>query len=481
MEERLEDEYVEVQDRSEKVPATNGALDNVITAVHAVHGLTLLRGLLESAAGGAVLHLLETLTAPVPDAVMLANAYSAAFQQLALAAQVDATPELSDAWQAHLAARLIDAGNLWSSQIERVGSANISSTLRAQARRDLRAVQRIFSLDAQTLWRLTSAAVTPSMPILRNAWVPWYDLTPDVEHVRTTMRAALARQIAASDDWANLVTPLEEYWARYGTGALARYHVLRWQGEERRLEGIRHPDTIQLESLIGHERQQSRLRLNIERFLAGLPAHDILLYGPPGTGKSSTVKAIANTYAEQGLCLLEISKEYISDLPHVIAQLRGRAPHYLVFVDDLSFEEHETAYKVLKVLLEGTAEARPANMLICATSNRINIIRENFQDRGQPTQDVNWRDTMDEKQSLAHRFGLRITFATPDQQQYLQIVNELVRQRGLAIAEETLHARALQWERQHPGRSGRVARQFVDELEAELKHAPLPEAATHPA
>ncbi len=481
MEERVEDKYREGQDHSEASSIINGALDNVITAVHAVHGLTLLRDVLKSAAGQAVLHLLEHLTVSAPDPVALANAYSAAFQQLALAAQVDATSELSDAWQAHLAARLIDAGNLWSSQVERVGSANVSSTVRAQARRDLRAMQRLFSLDAQTLWRLTSAAVTPSMPILRNAWVPWYDLMPDVEQTRTTMRAALARQIAKSDDWATLVTPLEEYWSRYGTGSLARYSVLRWQGTDRRLEGIQYPDSIQLSSLIGHERQQSRLRSNIERFIAGLPSHDILLYGPPGTGKSSTVKALANTYAEQGLCLLEIAKEHISDLPHVATQLRDRAPHYLIFIDDLSFEEHETAYKVLKVLLEGTAEARPANMLICATSNRINIIRENFKDRGQPTQDVNWRDTMDEKQSLAHRFGMRITFATPDQQQYLHIVTQLAYQRELDIPDEQLQERALQWERQHAGRSGRVARQFVDDLEAELKYTPIPETATHPA
>ncbi len=476
MNERTEDEHVDIHDHTEKLP--NGAFDNIITAVHSVHGLTLLRGILASDACQAVLHLFEMLTASPPDPVMLANAYSTAFQQLAISAQTDATPELSDAWQAHLAARLIDAGNLWSSQVERVGSAHISPTLRTQARRDLRAMQRIFNLDAHTIWRLTSAAVTPSMPILRNAWLPWYDLTPDVPQTGTTTRTTLAKQIATCNDWAELVTPLEQYWARYGTGSLARYHVLRWRGEERRLEGIKHPDTILLHNLIGHEQQQARLRANIEHILAGLPAHDILLYGPPGTGKSSTVKALANTYAEQGLRLLEISKEYVSDLPHIIAQLRGRAPRYLIFIDDLSFEEHETAYKVLKVLLEGTAEARPTNMFICATSNRINIIRENFKDRGKPTEDVNWRDSMDEKQSLAHRFGLRITFTTPNQEQYLHIVSELAHQRGLSISDEALQERALQWERQHAGRSGRVARQFVDDLQANLKYIPSQEATS---
>jgi predicted AAA+ superfamily ATPase len=125
------------------------------------------------------------------------------------------------------------------------------------------------------------------------------------------------------------------------------------------------------------------------------------------------------------------------------------------------------------MLLEGTAEARPANVLIYATTNRLNLIRESFSDRGKPTEDVNWRDTMDEKQSLAHRFGLRVTFIAPDQERYVRIATGLARQRGITLSDEELRDRALQWERQHVGRSGRVARQFVDELEAELKREHL--------
>ncbi|HET8843174.1 MAG TPA: DUF815 domain-containing protein, partial [Ktedonobacteraceae bacterium] len=164
------------------------------------------------------------------------------------------------------------------------------------------------------------------------------------------------------------------------------------------------------------------------------------------------------------------SKDDISDLSLVVAQLRQRSPHYLLFIDDLSFEEHETTYKGLKVMLEGTAEVRPVNVLICATSNRLNLIRENFSERGKPTEDVTWRDTMDEKQSLAHRFALRITFLSPDQRQYLHIVEQMARQRKLELPEGILQERALQWERQHTGRSGRLARQFIDDLEAELKY-----------
>jgi predicted AAA+ superfamily ATPase len=279
----------------------------------------------------------------------------------------------------------------------------------------------------------------------------------------------LCQQMVECEEWGELVEPLTRYWARFGTGNMARYHVLRWDGRDRALQGVRYPDPIRLMNLITYEREQRILMINIERFLAGLPAHDVVLYGAPGTGKSSTVKALANQYAEQGLRLIEVYKEDLRDLPTIASQIRDRAPHFLLFTDDLSFEEHETEYKALKVLLEGTTESRPSNLLIHATTNRLNLIRENFSDRGKPTEDAHWRDTMDEKGSLVARFGLRVTFISPDQQRYLTIARELAHQRDIHIADEELSTRALAWERQHAGRSGRTARQFVDDLQAELK------------
>jgi uncharacterized protein len=440
---------------------------SILTALQAVHGVTLLSNVLDGSAGRAVLDLLHLLAAPEPAAIAVASSYSIAFRELAAAADSDAA--LPDAWQAYLVARLIDDSNLWSARVER--GEIITLALRAQAQRDLRALHLLFQLDAQTLWQFTQEIVVPVLPALRDAWAPWYDLAPPSQ-VRTA-RDDLAYRIAECDDWAELSEPLEAYWSRHGTGPLARYRVLRWQGSEEGLHGIAHPDPIQLSNLISYEREQTLLKANTERFIAGLPAHDALLYGAPGTGKSSTVKALVNAYADRGLRLVEVRKEYTSDLPRIVAQLRGRAPRFLLFIDDLSFEEHETEYKVLKMLLEGTAEARPANVLIYATTNRMNLIRENFSERGKPTEDVNWRDSMDEKQSLAHRFGLRVTFSTPDQRRYLQIVAGLARQRGIVLPEETLSERALRWERQRVGRSGRLARQFIDDLEAELKHAEL--------
>jgi predicted AAA+ superfamily ATPase len=451
-------------------PKTTHTNEDVLTAVHALHGLTLLKGVLANPAGEAMRHLLLTLITPTrEDPLIIASTYSDTFQALVSSAQQETTPALSDAWQAHLIAHLIDDANLWSTQVERLGPNSVSSALRAQAQRDLRTLQRLFQLDAHHLWKLTCHAVTQTMPILQDAWAPWYDLAPLAQNPTNSARQTLVQTMLTSSDWAELTNVLETYWSRYGSGPLARYHALRWQGPQKHLQGIAHPDPITLHNLVGQERQQARLTANIERFLAGLPAHDMLLYGTPGTGKSSTIKALANAYAEKGLCVVEVRKEDVDDLPMIIELLRDHAPHYLLFIDDLSFEEHETSYKALKVLLEGTIEARPSNLLVCATSNRMNLIKENFAERGKPTEDVNWRDSMDEKQSLVHRFGLRITFITPDQQQYLNIVNGLAAQRGLSLPEDELRNRALQWERQHSGRSGRVARQFVDELEAELK------------
>ncbi len=460
-------------------PEQNGARVSVYAlpshfqqTLHAVHGLTLLAAVVQDEASQDILRLLRALADPQPDPATVASFYSHAFSALADQANDETMPRLSDAWQALLLAHLLSDRNPWSAQVERVGRQRVSETLRAQARRDLRALQMLFQLDGTTVLEAVSALVVPALPVLRSAWLPWRDLAPRLENGGQVVheRAVLASQIAACVDWTELVEPLEQYWERHGTGVQAHYHVLHWNAAGRRLDGIMHPDPIRLDSLVGQERQQARLTVNLTRFLAGLPAQDMLLYGPPGTGKSSTGKALVNASAGQGLRLVEVDKADIGDLPAVVEQLGQRAPRYLLFIDDLSFEEHETAYKALKVILEGTAQARPANVLICATSNRLNLIRENFSDRGQPTEDVNWRDTMDEKQSLAHRFGLRITFMSPDQRQYLSIVETLARQRGLELPAETLQERALHWERQHTGRSGRVARQFIDDLEADLKY-----------
>ncbi len=454
-----------------RTQATDAIEEYIKTALEALHGLTLLRGVIDDDTAQMVLHLLDALSTEDTDSSTIARAYSKAFNALAQEANAEETVlGFDDAWQAYLLTRLIDDINPWSLQAERSGAMSIAPAIRAQAQRDLRTLRLLFDLTAKLIWQTARDMVTPSLPILHDAWVPWFELAPTHSQQRqVTARDALAHGLAEYEDWSTLADMLTEHWARHGTGQFARYHVLRWQGKEQGIQGVAYPDPIQLSSLIAYEREQTILKTNTERFLEGLPAHDAVLYGAPGTGKSSTVKALANGYADRGLRLVEVRKDAINDLPLIVTQLRGHAPHFLLFIDDLSFEDHETEYKALKVLLEGTTEARPANVLIYVTSNRLNLVRENFSDRGKPDDDVHWRDTMEEKNSLVARFGLRVTFALPNQERYLKIATELAQQRGIDLPEDILRARALTWEHRHVGRSGRLARQFVDELEAEVK------------
>jgi predicted AAA+ superfamily ATPase len=446
------------------------------TALDACAGLALFGGVLANAACCAVLALCEALAAAEPEPRAVAAYYAAAFRALATAMLDDPPTGLADAWQAHLINCLLDDTNPWSAQVERANGEGIAPTLRAQAARDLRALRLLFALDAETLLRLARTAVAEALPALAEAWEPWLRLAPlDAEDERFAPRGAFARLAADADDWATLLDPLEDHWRRHGTGIVARHHMLRWAGRERGLVGVAHPDPIRLSQLIAYEREHSVLAANLERFLAGLPAHDALLYGPPGTGKSSTVKALANAYAAAGLRLIELRRDQLGDLDLVAAAVRDRAPRFLLFIDDLSFEEHETAYKGLKTLLEGAAEARPTNLLVYATTNRFNLVRERFSERAAAVDDVHWSDTLDEKLALAERFGLRVTFAPPEQERFLRIVAGLAADRDLVLPEEELRARALAWERARGRRSGRLARQFVDELQAELART-TPEA-----
>lgn len=444
--------------------------DTVGAALEAAHGLALLRGVLEDAACRAVLALLQELVSDARDTRALSAAYALAFRELAAVADLEPVRGLPDAWQAHLTARILDDENPWSVQAEGMGPHGVGAGLKEQAGRDLRALQRLCDLDAHAVWQLTRDVVANAQPPMADAWVPWIELaSPHADDSGNPARSAVRRRLVACRDWPALAVELEEHWSHHGTGTVARYRMLRWEGRAEGWHGIAHPDPIQLSDLVGYEREQSLLTANVERFLQGLPAHHALLYGAPGTGKSSTVKAIANAYAGRGLRLLEVRKEDLHDLPAITALVRGRAPRFMLFVDDLSFEEDETEYKALKALLEGAAEARPRNLVVYATTNRRNLVRESFADRGAPSDDVHGRDTMQEKVSLAARFGLRVTFGVPDQERYLMIAASLARGRGLALPEHELRSRALAWERQHSGRSGRTARHFVDDLEAELR------------
>ena len=416
-------------------------------------GISLFRGVLDSPAARDFVLLLELLSEERPKPAAVADTFGRLWEELA----VDSGTLLPDAWQSYLVGRILNDENPFSLGAER---GTPSTSVVEQARRDLRTLQELFEIEAGPLLDMVERAV-PGLKV----WVPWTD--PDLE-TEDSYRGALARKLAAADDWGACTELLTDFYARYGAGAFGCYRAFRWR--EGGLHPVPNPDSVRLAQLVGYENDRKPLLENTERFLAGLPAHHALLYGLPGTGKSSTVKAVANEYSDYGLRLVEVAKEDLGDLPQVLDKLRNRGPRFVLFVDDLSFEEHEVEYKSLKALLEGSIEEPPENVRLYATSNRRNIIRESFADReGNGSDDVHARDTMQEKLSLVARFGLRITFPTPDQKQYLEIVRGLIRERGVQVSETALVEQALLWDRWHAGRSGRTARQFVDELEAGLR------------
>jgi len=246
------------------------------------------------------------------------------------------------------------------------------------------------------------------------------------------------------------------------------------------------PDAVGPDDLVGYREERELLRRNTVQFLAGFPANNVLLYGDRGTGKSSSVKALLHERSRAGepagiwdaLRIVELPKARLTDFPVLAELLRTKPQRFILFVDDLSFEEGETQYKDMKAMLEGGLEARPANVVVYATSNRRHLIREQFADRASPGSDeVHARDTVQEKLSFADRFGVTITFPTPDQAAYLAIVEGLAQRRGLLagggwadgkIERQALRARAIEWAAWHNGRSGRTAKQFVDYLEGEL-------------
>ncbi|CUH94619.1 hypothetical protein P22_0685 [Propionispora sp. 2/2-37] len=260
-----------------------------------------------------------------------------------------------------------------------------------------------------------------------------------------------------------LIDMLVQYYLRYGYGDIAGYTAFRWQGAIG-LTGIEHYDTIRLTDIIGYERQKTTLVKNTEAFLSDRPSNNVLLVGARGTGKSSSVKALANEYFSRGLRLVEVAKSELQSLPRLMEVLRQYRQHFIIFLDDLSFEEFEVEYKYLKSVIEGGVETKPPNVLIYATSNRRHLIKETWADRSENLDELHRADAVNEKISLSDRFGIVLSFIAPSQQEYLAIVSELAHKYAIALSPEELKTAALQWEISHTGRSGRTAQQFINHL-----------------
>ncbi len=229
---------------------------------------------------------------------------------------------------------------------------------------------------------------------------------------------------------------------------------------------INNMDTVVLDDLVGYELQKEKLIANTKAFVRGQRANNVLLFGDSGTGKSTSIKAIVNEFYSEGLRMIEIYKHQFRFLSQVIAQIKNRNYKFIIYMDDLSFEEDESDYKFLKALIEGGVETRPDNILIYATSNRRHLIKETWRDRSDVEQDgdIHRSDTMEEKLSLANRFGVTIGYYKPSRQEFYEIVSTLSEKNGLKIDPDQLKLEADRWEMNHGGISGRTAQQFVDHL-----------------
>ena len=280
---------------------------------------------------------------------------------------------------------------------------------------------------------------------------------------------AVSLQIEQAKDEEEIFRIITDFYKAYGVGMFGLNTAFRIRSVPDGVEflPINNTEQVLLKDLIGYEIQKKKLVDNTEAFVKGLPANNVLLFGDSGTGKSTSIKAILNEYYDQGLRMIEIYKHQFQDLSAIIAQIKNRNYRFIIYMDDLSFEEFEIEYKFLKAVIEGGMETKPDNVLIYATSNRRHLIRETWSDRSDMEQDdgMHRSDTMQEKLSLVARFGVTINYSKPSQKEYFQIVKELAkRYPEITLSEQELCAEANKWELSHGGISGRTAQQFINYL-----------------
>lgn len=446
------------------------AADRAVTDLFATHlrsarrragALTLLHGVIDDPIGRAFLELITCLDRPNArdEQSRIVSAYALLFRLLA----DEAAPSLegADAWQSHLAWRLLADRNPFSLQAERNGPGGLPASLLDQARRDLRSLYWLYAFTADALHDAIAALLDPD---LADSLASWHMLAPPAPIDTPVQR--MARRLATALDWGMLAEDLARHWHVEGLGLFAEFQAARWSTRQGgHLEGIAYPDPVRLEDLFAYDGERAPLLRNTDRFVTGLPAHHALLYGERGTGKSSTVKALLHAYSGRRLRLVEMARDDLADLQRALEALRPLPQRFILFVDDLSFEENEIQYKALKAALEGSLSSWPANVLLYVTTNRRHLIKERFVDRQPNTSDeVRPGDTFEEKLSLADRFGLHVTFPSPDQERYVAIAVSVARAHGIALPDDELRKRAIKWALWQNGRSCRSARQFVDDL-----------------
>lgn len=377
-------------------------------------------------------------------------------------------------WHCYLTNLLVNNENSYSISCEIRGS--VEGSINQAVLHDITIIKEFFSYDLSRLRRLLGG----------DGFYLVEDYRTSSQESRVYSRlvrdriCTLAENLKESRSEEEMKETLTAFYGKYGVGRFGLHKAFRVEQSQTgtAIVPIRNIAHVYLDDLIGYEIPKKKLITNTEAFVQGRKANNCLLFGDAGTGKSSSIKAIANQYYEEGLRIIEIYKHQFQALNEVIAQIKNRNYKFIIYMDDLSFEDFETEYKYLKAVIEGGLEKKPDNVLIYATSNRRHLVREKFSDKEDRRDDLHASDTVQEKLSLVARFGVTIYFGAPDKREFEQIVSTLAKRYGVRMQEERLLAEANKWELAHGGLSGRCAKQFIDYLlgiQEEPKKGDLPE------
>lgn len=363
-------------------------------------------------------------------------------------------------WHDYLTYLLVNHENAFSTACEIVGP--VEGTINAFAMHDFEIFKQLYDFDLKELEKIypsvDSSLITDYQNINEGSKV-------FNKRIRDRI-CTLAQKLAKAKSTKEFMDDMVQFYKEFGVGKLGLHKAFRIDGTvtPARIVPITNIAHVHLDDLVGYEIAKKKLIDNTEAFVQGRPANNCLLFGDAGTGKSSSIKGILNQYYDQGLRIIEAYKHQFKDLNDIIAQVKNRNYKFIIYMDDLSFEEFEIEYKYLKAVIEGGLEKKPDNILIYATSNRRHLVREKFSDKEERRDDLHSSDTVQEKLSLVARFGVSIFFCAPDKKQFQNIVKTLAERHQVEMPEEELLLEANKWELQHGGLSGRTAQQFIDYL-----------------
>ena len=363
-------------------------------------------------------------------------------------------------WHDYLTYLLVNHENAFSTACEIVGP--VEGTINAFAMHDFEIFKQLYDFDLKKLEKIypsvDSSLITDYQNINEGSKV-------FNKRIRDRI-CTLAQKLAKAESTEEFMDDMVQFYKEFGVGKLGLHKAFRIDGTvtPARIVPITNIAHVHLDDLVGYEIAKKKLIDNTEAFVQGRPANNCLLFGDAGTGKSSSIKGILNQYYDQGLRIIEAYKHQFKDLNDIIAQVKNRNYKFIIYMDDLSFEEFEIEYKYLKAVIEGGLEKKPDNILIYATSNRRHLVREKFSDKEERRDDLHSSDTVQEKLSLVARFGVSIFFCAPDKKQFQNIVKTLAERHQVEMPEEELLLEANKWELQHGGLSGRTAQQFIDYL-----------------